>query len=241
MKKILLSLIVIFLVAVGMIVSCKKSENSSSYTCTTCNQTPEAVAANDASSKGIYKGVLIGSSGTIKFDVQNSSSSTLIATLVIDGTTVQLTGQIAPTTGTYTAVYSGTYNNQPCSVTFSVYGDGTSPSITASNIPGHTSAVFIVIKETSSVLARCFEGTYHDASDNSDGTFNIVVSTILKGWAGKSRKNGSTTTNDVSGVYANNTLYWGQTTTIATINGDTFDGTFNNGSGNITVKGKRTL
>ncbi|MBS1639483.1 MAG: hypothetical protein JST94_06955 [Bacteroidetes bacterium] len=243
MKKTLLSLAVISLVMVGIIVSCKKSDDSTPYTCTTCSQTPDAVAANDASSKGIYKGTIIGSSGTIKFDIANNNS-TITATLIIDGTTVTLTSTVVPTSsGVYIAPFTGILNGQPISITFSVNSNGSSPSITTSNIPGHPNSVFSIAKETSSALVRCFEGTYHNAGNNEDGTFNILVSTIVKGWVGKSRAKGGSSATDINGTYANNILYWGQgtTTQIATVNGDTFEGTFNDGSGNITVKGKRTL
>jgi hypothetical protein len=243
MKKIILAISTIALITATVFVSCKKDEAEAPYTCTTCNQTPEAVAANDASSKGIYKGIIIGSSGTIKFDVANTTSNSITATMVIDGTTVTLTSSVTWTAGQlYVAPFTGTLNGQPVSITFSVTATGSSPTITASNIPGHANAIFSISKETSTALVRCFEGTYH-TSANEDGTFNILISTLLKGWGGKARKNGATTASDISGSFVNDILYDGPSgNKIATVTGDTFDGSFVDANNTtITVKGKRTL
>lgn len=219
--------------------SCKKGGDTQ-YVCTTCNSTPEGLAANDNLAKGIYKGIVIGSSGTIKFDV-NNAGNTITATLTLDGQTATLISQVSvPPTGTYISPFYGTLNGQPVSVTFSVNFDGTSPTITTSNIPGHPNAVFVIAKETSTALVRCFEGTY-STTEPENGTFNIVVSTTLKGWKGKARETGASTTKDIEGSYVNNILYngIGTTTPIATINGDTFSGSFFDGSYTVTVNGQR--
>lgn len=227
--------------------SCKKTKQKDkeeeTYVCTTCSQTPQGVAANDNSSKGIYKGVVIGSSGTIKFDIANTSSNSITAVLVIDGVTVNLTTTYTWSSGGIsTAPFKGTLNGQEVTVNFSVGANGTGATILSSTIPGHPNAIFSLAKETSTALARCYEGTY-TTSNNESGTFNIIVSTLLKGWTGKSRKNGENTATDISGSYVNDKLYWGSgtNTEIATMTGDNFSGTFNDGSANVTVKGKRTL
>lgn len=236
------ALLVLFLV---IFASCKKTKKikEETYVCTSCSQTPEGVVANDNSSKGIYKGVIIGSSGTIKFDIANTSSNAISAILVIDGVTVNLTTTYTWSAGGIsTAPFKGTLNGQEVIINFSVGANGTGATILSATIPGHLNAVFSLAKETSTALARCYEGTY-TTSANESGTFNIIVSTLLKGWTGKSRKNGQTNATDISGSYVNDKLYWGSgtNTEIATITGDNFSGTFNDGSSNVTVKGKRTL
>ena len=84
------------LLAILSFSACKKSDDTAApaYTCTTCKTTPDALAANDASSKGIYKGVVIGSSGTIIINIANGGT-TITAVMVIDGVTVNLTSAVA--------------------------------------------------------------------------------------------------------------------------------------------------
>ncbi|MFD1629337.1 hypothetical protein [Pseudopedobacter beijingensis] len=240
MKKILYGI----LVGTMLLTSCKKGSNHKEepYTCTTCTQTPEGKAANDNSSKGIYKGVIIGSSGTIKFDIANTSSNSITATMVIDGTTVTLTTTTAWNAGQlYVAPFKGTLNGQEVTITFSVGASGSGATITSATIPGHANAIFSIAKETSTALVRCFEGTY-ETSDNKKGTFNIIVSTLLKGWTGKARENGSQTATNISGTYVNNVLIDASGATIAPIDGDEFSGSFKDASNTtVTVKGKRTL
>lgn len=236
----------IILLLATIILSCKKKkekETEETYVCTTCSQTPQGAAANDNSSKGIYKGVIIGSSGTIKFDIANTSSNAISAVLVIDGVTVNLTTTyVWAQGGINIAPFTGKLNGQDVTINFSVGANGSGATVLSASIPGHPNAVFSLVKETSTALARCYEGSY-ETSDKESGTFNIIVSTLLKGWTGKSRENGSQQATDISGTYANDKLYWGSgtSTEIATISGDTFTGTFNDGSANVNVKGKRTL
>jgi len=244
MKKNFLLLACLSICLTSFFTSCKKNDSggNNTYACATCNATPQGNALYDNSANGLYKGVVIGSTGSIKFDI-NNSNSTISATLVIDGVTTVLISQVsAPPSGTYVSPFFGTMNGQPVMVTFSVNFDGTSPTITSSTIPGHPNATFIIAKETSTQMVRAFEGTYSN-SLNETGTFNILVSTILKGWKGISKKTGATTTSNIEGSYANNILYWGSgtTTPIATITGDTFSGTFNDGNANVTVNGQRKL
>jgi hypothetical protein len=142
-------------------ISCSKSDDTAStpaYTCTTCKTTPDATAANDASNKGVYKGVIIGSSGTIKFDLQGT---TITAVMVLDGVTATLTSTVNVVAGqTYVAPFTGTLGGQAVSITFSVGATGQNPTVTTSSIPGHPSSTFSIIKETSASLIECFEGTY---------------------------------------------------------------------------------
>lgn len=238
--------IILLLISIS-IISCKKKtekeeEKETPYVCAKCTQIPEGVAAYDNNSKGIYKGIVIGSSGTIKFDIANTTSNSITATLVIDGKTVSLTTTTAWIAGQlYVAPFKGTLNGQEVSITFSVSATGSGATIVSSTIPGHPNSIFSIAKETSTALLRCFEGTFQ-TSENKKGTFNIIVSTLLKGWTGKARYEGSQSTDNISGTYVNNTLIDESGITIAPINGDEFSGTFKNADKvTITVKGKRTL
>lgn len=228
------------------VLSCKKSKikQEEPYVCTTCTTTPEAIAANDNSGKGVYKGVFIGSSGTIKFDIENSSPNTITASIVIDGQKVELMSQVSfPSSGAYIAPFFGTLNGQSVSVTFSVEANGSAPTITASNIPGHPNASFVIAKETSSNLLRCFEGTYTKA-DGEKGTFNASVLTYNKTWSGKMKKDGTSEVQDIVGPFANEMLYIESSATNIDgpkVTGDILEGVFKDVTPNITVKAKRTL
>lgn len=242
MKTLLYSAIA--LLAISLATGCKKSDKTDdtlSYTCTSCKTTPDAVAANDNSNKGIYKGVIIGSSGTIKFDLQGS---TLTAIMVIDGVTANLTSTVAITNGaTYVAPFTGTLNGVQVSVTLSVGATGQSPTITAFNIPGHTTASFNLVKETSASVLECYEGTYTTTKPET-GTFNLILSRGLKVHAGSSRKDGTTTSNPFGGtINANNELIDSSNGKyLATLSGDNLTGKFVDGGGStVTVTGKRTL
>src|SRR5689334_16490273 len=75
---------------VAMFVFSGCSDDESPYTCKDCADQPEALAANDASGKGIYKGVIVGSTGSIKFNINNDGSG-ISADLVIDNHEIHLT------------------------------------------------------------------------------------------------------------------------------------------------------
>ncbi|MCO5948377.1 hypothetical protein [Mucilaginibacter flavidus] len=239
-----------YFVALALIVagtfSCSKSKDSNkkpAYTCTTCKATPDAVAANDASNKGIYKGIIIGSSGTIKFDLANSGT-TLTATLAIDGVTATLTASVTTQNGdTYVSAFTGTWSGQPVSITFSVGAGGQNPTVTAFNIPGHASATFTLAKETSNALIECFEGTYSTTKPET-GTFNLLLSRSLKLFGGASRKTGSSESNSFHGsINANSELVDADGgKVLAKLTGDVLAATFVDGNGStVTVTGKRTF
>lgn len=251
MKKILLSSILLPVIAVFFVLNgCKKKEDEKpatpttpSYTCASCTTTPEAIAANDNTSKGIYKGVIIGSSGTIKFDLANNDT-TIKAYMTIDGTSVTLTATVKWSAGSsYVSAFTGTMNGSPVSITFSVNPDGTNPTVTSINIPGHPNATLEVAKETSAGLLKCFEGTYSNATTGKSGTFNLVLSTSLKKWYARSREDGQTEASKITGQFNDNKLTFdGNVTGGSTLSGDNIvDGTWKTDKENGTWQGKRTL
>lgn len=239
--KFLFGLLPLFLVAV---ISCKKdsNNNSTSYQCTTCTKSPEATSANDASTKGIYKGIVVGSSGTIKFDIANNGS-TITATMIVDGTTVNLTSNVTWANGqAYVAPFTGTMNGQSVTINFSVGLSGSNPTITSTNIPGHPNAVITVVKETSASLVECFEGTYK-TSEPATGTFNILLSRSLGIWGGVAREDGTADSDGVSGtIDASGKMKDDNGVTVGTLSGDQISGSFTDGNNTkVTISGKRTL
>lgn len=220
---------------------CKK-DSDDPYVCATCSTTPQALAANNTSSKGIYKGIMIGSTGTIKFDVMNSGT-TITAVLVVDAVTINLTSSVTWQAGVaYVAPFTGTFNGAPISVTLSINSTGGSPSVTASNIPGHPNSTFTIVKETSTTLIECFEGTYHTTLPE-DGTFNIIVVRSASIWGAAARKNGTTTTTSAGGtITTDSKLKETNGTVMGTLTADEINGSFQDGGGKtVTITGKRTL
>ena len=242
-KNVRLFLLICVLLSVSF--GCKKNDSNTSvpdFKCTTCTATPQAIEANNSSSKGIYKGVVVGSTGTIVFDVLNSGS-TITAKMVIDGVTVNLVSSVTWQAGQpYTAPFTGTYNGNTISITFSVGLTGSSPTVNSSNIPGHPNASFTLVKETSTSLIECFEGSYH-SSRPEDGVFNLILSRSAGLWGAAARTNAGTNTDGASGsINANNQLIEKNGTNMGTISGDAINGTFKDNSNNtVTITGKRTL
>ncbi len=240
-KKILLLAVLIF--GVNVITLSCSSESSSEYTCATCNNTPDALAANDASTKGIYKGVVVGSSGTLSINILNGSN-TITATMVLDGISAVLTSSVAYVDGqAYTAPFTGTYNGTPVTINFSVAIGGGQPTVVTSNIPGHPTASFVLYKETSTSLIEAFEGTY--SKTGQSGVFNILLSRALNKWGGLALNNvAGSTADEIDGtINASNQLIVTENSVIfGTITGDEIHGSFLDSNGTtITISGNRTL
>ncbi|MEO5776493.1 MAG: hypothetical protein ABIQ27_06290 [Flavobacterium sp.] len=241
-SKLLLMWAVVILGISAIAFSC--SSDSSAYTCASCHDTPEALAANDGSAKGIYKGVEAGSTGTLSINILNGSS-TITATMVLDGVTALLTSSVAFVDGqAYVAPFTGTYNGTAVSITFSVAIGGLSPIVTASNIPGHAGATFVLYKETSVSLIEAFEGTYTKTGGET-GVFNILLSRALNKWGGVALNNEAGSTSDeIDGtINADNQLIVnGNGIILGTVSGDEIHGSFQDSSlATISITGHRTL
>ena len=120
---------------------------------------PEAVEAFDESSGGIYKGVLVGSSGHFKVVLDNGEGE-LFVYIKFDGEEATLyTGDLdawQPGDAIIGAEFTGTLDGQDVTFTFSVDADGSNPIVEVS-VPGHEVWVDVV-KETSTDLVKCYEG-----------------------------------------------------------------------------------
>lgn len=226
--------------------SCSKDDDNnppSSYVCENCTSTPNALAVNDASAKGVYKGIVVGSTGSIYIDIQNGSN-TITATMILDGTTIALTSSVEYVDGqAYVAPFTGIFNGSPISLTFSVGLSGGTPTVISSDIPGHPNTVFTLYKETSTSLIEAFEGTY--SKPGKTGTFNILLSRALNLWGGVAKGNeAGSETDEVDGTInsTNQLIESSSGTSIGTINGDAINGTFIDGNNeSVTIIGQRTL
>ncbi len=169
------SLLVIGLLLIGLS-GCKKDSDSEPAP-QNIENTPSAIAANDNSSAGVYKGVMVGSSGYFKITIENGdNSSTCI--FVLDDKEVTLTttslADWTPGQAITNAVFTGTWNGVSVSLTFSCGSDGSNPTATIA-VPGHTVNVSLS-KETSTALVKCYEGTYVDQSNQETSTEPGILS-----------------------------------------------------------------
>lgn len=162
MKK-LMTLLLIGIFCIGCS-SDSDSDNSNSLA-----TTPSAKAEFDSSNFGIYKGVIIGSTGVVTINIKNDGN--LKATLVIDGVS-----------STYTSTGEATLNQPINDLRFTngsntfdinVSANGNDIVVTASNIENHIGATFNIVKEYSTDLVKCYQGTYIGSKDN--GVFNIII------------------------------------------------------------------
>ena len=234
-------------VAILNLNACKKENTSvtppAAFKCMSCKATPDALAANNSSSKGVYKGIVIGSTGTIMFDIANNGS-TITAVLIIDGVTVNLTSNVTWVSGQpYIAPFTGNLYGTTVTINFSVGLSGGTPTVTSSNIPGHPNASINIIKETSSNLVECFEGTYTTTLPET-GLLNIIILRSLNTWAAITRKTGATSSNNANGTINNNSLIdpSQNNRTVGVLNTDEINGSFVDSNGKtVTIICKRTL
>lgn len=166
MKKQILKTIFPILTLLLML-SCSNSDSNGDSN-QNLSQVPLAKSQYDNSNYGVYKGVFIGSSGTIVLDISNANNS-ITATLIIDGVTHTFTTNQTIQQNQTSTINFVEANN---SFTFTVSANGSNPTITNLIINGHPNAALLVVKETSTVLIKCFEGTF---SGTYSGFFNAVI------------------------------------------------------------------
>lgn len=222
--------------AIGLF-SCSKDKDAAPSLPVNLESTPGAVAACDNNSGGVYKGVLVGSSGYFKLSLENGTD-TNSCRIVFDGKTAYLTttalANWTPGQPIDNAVFAGTLNGEPISLTMSCDAYGANISVSV-EYPNHTIGV-TVFKETSSTLVKCYEGTYTASGSSEIGVFNLAVyGTEAFGFQKDSHGSGSFT-GTVSG---NKLTIEGQSITI---DDNGISGTATAGDGTVlTITGKRSM
>jgi hypothetical protein len=214
------------------------SSDSDSGSGTSLATTPSAKVEYDSSNFGIYKGVIIGSTGVITINIKNDGN--LKATLVIDGVTSTYTS-----TGEVTLnqpINNLRFTNGSNTFDINVSANGNDIVVTDSNIENHLGATFNIIKEYSTDLVKCYQGTYTGTNDN--GVFNIII--IDQNLYGLSRSNtfpesdtlflnGDFIQNTISGTFEGGTF-------SGSTSGNNISGTWQNLSQETgTWTGQRTL
>lgn len=154
-----------FILILGLLLHSCSSDDSSGPA---LSDTPLAKAEFDNSNFGIYKGVFLGSSGTVLININNDGF--LEAILNIDGLTSTYT---STETATLNSAMTGlTFTNGSNSFDFSVTENGGDPTVSNINISGHPNASIKVLKEFHNVLAKCYVGSF---SGDDSGLFHVVI------------------------------------------------------------------
>lgn len=240
MKKLLIAI----LMSAGLF-SCSKDKTTdpdpdpadTTYKCASCKTAPEAKAEYNSSSAGVYKGVLVGSTGTIALYLYNTGTE-VKALVAFDGknTTLSTTAlsNWTPGQAITNALFTGQLDGKDIQATFSVEANGQNPKVSV-QIPGHN-IVVAVYKETSTTLLKNYEGTY---TGSRSGTFNLALNgneySILSGGA------------PIVGTLVNGkiNLTVDQVEVIGEFSGDDVSGTWKDSkktpADQGTWKGKRTL
>jgi hypothetical protein len=228
-----------FLTLLALIVfSCGDDETA--YNCKDCVNSPEAAAANDASGKGIYKGLVIGSSGTIKFDIANSGT-TITALLELDGETYNLEadGTYNPEWGFEGLLYGTMNTTDDIIIGFWTTADGIEYGVWIESLPGHDDANIEIYKEYSDSLVKVYEGTF---SGDASGVFNMIVQDGE--WEVLAREESDNSDTYFYGTVANGTMTMTCQCDIeltGKFSGDEASGKWDDGTSSGSWKGKRTL
>lgn len=237
MKKYILYLVAFATLALGPM-SCKKDDPAPAAP--TLASAPEADAAEDSKSGGVYKGALIGSTGIIKITLQKGVKEIEIT---LDGVTKKLTTTDLGSWVSGQEIVEAVFANGDWSVTISLTetGDGGNVSF---NIPGHPDIIPALTKELSTAQVRVYEGTY---AGNDAGTWNFIerAGTIF----GVSRSTVEPTnyaffegTRTGNSLEMQVSLQGGVAEAVGTIDGNSCSGTWEQSVDNKgTWTGKRTL
>jgi hypothetical protein len=231
-------LLFFFVLFIGL-ASCQKDEDTT--TSKNVENTPSALAANNNSSAGVYKGVLVGSSGYFKLSVKNGTEE-VTCSFMFDGKEATLTSTSfanwTPGQAISNAVFSGTWDGKAVSLTFSCDANGANPQVSVT-VPGHTVSATIY-KETSTTLVKCYEGTYSGQAEGQTvtGTFNFIVTgTKMYGFRKDAQSSGF-----ISGTISGSTLTLDDIGGSLTITDTKVSGTLQDNDGaNISVNGQRSM
>lgn len=213
-------------------ISC--SSDSSPVPSSNFSSSPEALATEDLKSGGIYKGVIVGSSGMFVVRLQKGVKH---ITITLDGVSKELspTGLVDWTTGL--PIKNAVFVSGDWQAIFSVGATGLVPSLTL-DIPGHANAQVVILKETSKAIVRAYEGTY---AGSESGTWNFIIQ--AQALVGVSRSADGLTSQSIYGLADGTTLNLTAPVGTGTLSGDNASGTWQGSSAGVsgTWTGKRVL
>ncbi|HSD13605.1 MAG TPA: hypothetical protein VLB74_03045 [Flavobacterium sp.] len=219
---------IIFLFIIGLsFLSCADDNNSSSSIPADeqLSTGPEAKSEYDASSYGVYKGIFIGSSGTVYVNIYNNglvSAKMKINDVDYNYTTTESVSEGQPITGL-------TFTSGSSSFDFSVDADGENPTIDNLNISGHPNPYAQILKEYSFEHIKCYLGTF---SGDDSGVFNIATTSNPETPNDNYTLGLAVPTGEINAIYLDGIV--SGTSISGTFEGGTFSGTIskNTMSGN---------
>lgn len=208
--------------------------NESTEPTSSFSGSPDARASEDARSGGIYKGVIVGSSGHFAVVLQSGLTHIKI-TLDGESRTLTSTGLASWTTGD--PIKNVVFASGDWQATFSVGAAGNVPSISF-NIPGHSDPKVALLKEYSTGQVRLYEGTY---MGTSSGTWNFLTQGPALTGVSRSADGGTSLT--FYGLVNGNNITLDVVEGTGTFSGDNVSGTWSDtGSGGSgTWTGKRVM
>lgn len=194
---------------------------------------PEAQAADDTKSGGVYKGVVVGSSGVIKIVLQKGVKE---IKLTIDNVSKTLTTTSLDNWTSGGIIRNASFKADDWEVLLSIGARGVGPIATLT-IPGHAGAEAILTKETSNAIVLVFEGTY---KGTESGSWNFVIQAEVL--SGISRSADGLTTTSFLGLVNGNVISLDTIQGGGTIDGDNASGTWAGSPGeNGTWQAKRVM
>lgn len=194
----------------------------------------EALATEDTKSGGVYKGVIVGSSGFFSVVLQKGLK---VVNVTLDGESRSLATTSIPDWVSGEPIKNAAFVSGDWEAIFSVGADGGKPSITFS-FPGHPNAQVTIIKEISTAVVRAYEGTY---TGTSSGTWNFVIQGPVL--SGVSRKADGSASLEFFGLVDGNNIVLNTISGSGTIAVDNVTGVWSDPatSGSGTWSGKRIL
>lgn len=170
MKKIIFLFIICF-----PLLSCSDENNSNSASAVDqLSMAPEAKDDYDTSNYGVYKGIFVGSSGTIYVNINNNGS--ISAKMVINNITYN-NFKTSEKVSEGQPIVGLTFSNGNSSFDFNVNADGENPFVNNMNISGHPNPYVQILKEYSFEQIKCYLGTF---SGEKSGVYNLAIASDSK-------------------------------------------------------------
>lgn len=185
---------------------------------------PEAKEEYDVSNYGVYKGIFVGSSGTVYVNIYNNGS--ISAKMVTNNVTYN-NFTTSETVSEGQPIVGLTFTNGSSSFDFNVDADGQNPFLNNMKISGQQKPLAQILKEYSFEHIKCYLGTF---SGDKSGVFNLAIAS-----------NPKNPTNYAFGLAfvkgETETIYLDGSVSKNTISGKSEGGTFSGIINNNTIKG----
>lgn len=151
----------------SIFISCNKSKTDSSSN-SSLPSSPETKPQYDNTSFGVYKGIIVGSSGYIIFRI-NNGDNIVKGYLVIDNQKDTLTTTANITLGQ--SLINVPFVGKISSMNVSANSDGSNASLSNIRINGHNNVTGFIIHEASTKQIMCYEGTF---TGTQSGIINVT-------------------------------------------------------------------